>query len=901
MSHTIQFDPPEPNELSQLLEGYQVTSLIATGGMGAVYKAIQLSLDRFVAIKLLPAEFGADSSFRDQFRAEARSMARLNHANLIGIYDFGEANGMPYIVMEFVAGKSLYYSSYGKAIDQSTAVELVIGICRGLAHAHEAGIIHRDVKPANILLDPNAKPKIGDFGLAAAADSEEDDGPVYGTPGYAAPEILSNPKAIGVPSDIFAVGVILYELLTGQMPEEPPSPPSSIAKCDKRLDPIFKKATRRNPALRYQDADEMADELQKILPDLGRTLQRTVRTGSGEGSQRSVTLKRRPADRPADKGDSSDGRPKLVALPKGEKPPASRLQSGSSEAPPSPAPVAVSTETGSNWPIIRNLIIIAVLIPIIIFTWGIYKEKQARLKTEREEREFKLKQEQREREAIAEKARREAEQLDQQEAERKAKEAIAKKRREELLAIQNAKTPREHLEEYRTALYNGRRDRFPEGYINRSSYYLFFIDTPMTWGEASHFAEQHGGHLATPVTKAQIDVLTSRMGTEIGKIWIGGGATGKNGWAWVTGEEWVFPNPGTTLGSCASLSISGVIRARPNGEKNPFVIQWSTDGSNPGSLASQLERLVPTLDAPSPSWPPGTVASGSRHFLLVQSPVSWLEADVIASSAEGHLAVVSDSLEGDFLADLIAGSLLPEQSVWLGARRQGDLWGWVTGEPWEQANWAPDSPSGGISEKALRFLKTSAGSGWDDSSVKAGSTNGFIIEWSKDEDRKEVQDAVTNTNPNAKLTKIRRVARRLVSKEVDDYKKYLAGNRVNFLTDARLWYSVLNNSQKALYKEAYDSLDEKLPQDGDLSGLASATGLPPKLRDYLNKAIERQSRRKATMDEKLASLRRSYLSKLASLREEFEMKGLKTQVDAVDAEINSVGQTVESFRTAMDE
>ena len=141
MSDPIQFDPPEPSELSKLLDGYEVTSLIATGGMGAVYKATQLSLDRPVAIKLLPEEFGEDPSFRNQFQAEARSMAKLNHVNLIGIYDFGEAKGMPFIVMELVAGKSLYYSSYGKAIDQATAIELIIGICRGLGHAHESGIV----------------------------------------------------------------------------------------------------------------------------------------------------------------------------------------------------------------------------------------------------------------------------------------------------------------------------------------------------------------------------------------------------------------------------------------------------------------------------------------------------------------------------------------------------------------------------------------------------------------------------------------------------------------------------------------------------------------------------------------------------------------------------------------
>ncbi|HBE97436.1 MAG TPA: serine/threonine protein kinase, partial [Verrucomicrobiales bacterium] len=274
MSDPIAFNPPEPQELSDLLSGYDVNSLIATGGMGAVYAAKQISLDRPVAIKLLPRELG-DESFREQFQAEARSMAKLNHPNLIGIYDFGQADGMPYIVMELVEGKSLYYSCYKTAIEQQTACELIIEICEGLAHAHKAGIIHRDIKPANILLDPEAHAKIGDFGLASHSDSVGGEHMAFGTPGYAAPEILENPTAIGVPSDVFAVGVILYELLTGFLPEQPPLPASSIKGSDQRLDTIIRTATRRNPRMRFQSAQDMADELKKLLPRLGKSSRST--------------------------------------------------------------------------------------------------------------------------------------------------------------------------------------------------------------------------------------------------------------------------------------------------------------------------------------------------------------------------------------------------------------------------------------------------------------------------------------------------------------------------------------------------------------------------------------------------------------------------------------------------
>ena len=453
MSEQTHFDPPDLSELSKLFDGYEVISLIATGGMGAVYKASQVSLDRDVAIKLLPVEFGKDPSFRNQFEAEARSMAKLNHDNLIGIYDFGEADGMPYIVMELVAGKSLYHSSYGKAIDETTAVQLVIGICRGLAHAHEANIIHRDIKPANILLDPNAKPKIGDFGLAAASDSEHsEDGPIFGTPGYVAPEILSNPKAIGVQSDIYAVGVILYELLTGKLPEEPASPPSSIAKCDRRLDPIFKKATRRNLALRFQSADEMADDLEKVLPNIGASGQKAVRTVADRKAPATMLKRRMTHD--TNSGTKESGKPKLVPLAKGERASGSRLKPLPKPSPKvenethpapleTPAPAAVSVQAGSNWPIIRNLIVIAVLVPIIIFTWGLYQDKQARIEREREAKEMEEKNAEIERRAKIEQTKRDKEKEARLAEEKKAREAQLEKERLRLLAIENARTPME--------------------------------------------------------------------------------------------------------------------------------------------------------------------------------------------------------------------------------------------------------------------------------------------------------------------------------------------------------------------------------------------------------------------------------------------------------------------------
>ncbi len=263
------FVAPEPADLAPLFPGYDIQGLIATGGMGAVYRAVQRSLDRTVALKILPMEFSQDAAFCAGFEAEAKAMARLNHPNLIGVFDFGEVNGMLFIIMEYVPGQSVYHSAYGQAIDQKEVIRLVSGICDGLAHAHENGIIHRDIKPSNILLDLNTQPKIGDFGLARPMDRKIEEGEeIFGTPHYTAPEVVNSPHSVDYRADIFSVGVLLHELLTGKLPAQDPRPPSAIIHCDARFDNIVKKATRPLPAARYSNAAEISKELQAIATSL---------------------------------------------------------------------------------------------------------------------------------------------------------------------------------------------------------------------------------------------------------------------------------------------------------------------------------------------------------------------------------------------------------------------------------------------------------------------------------------------------------------------------------------------------------------------------------------------------------------------------------------------------------
>ena len=271
------FIAPEPADLAPFFPGYEIQGLIATGGMGAVYCAMQKSLDRKVALKILPTEFSKDAAFCAGFESEAKAMARLNHPNLIGVYDFGEVNGMLYIMMEFVPGKSLYHSAHGIAIAPAEVIRLVTGVCNGLAHAHENGIIHRDIKPSNILLDLHAQPKIGDFGLASPMDRKVQEGEIiYGTPHYTAPEVVEAPHSVDFRADIFSVGVLLHELLTGKLPADDPRPASSISRCDPRFDTIIRRATQPIPVARYSSASQIASDLNMIATSIVPKVPRTA-------------------------------------------------------------------------------------------------------------------------------------------------------------------------------------------------------------------------------------------------------------------------------------------------------------------------------------------------------------------------------------------------------------------------------------------------------------------------------------------------------------------------------------------------------------------------------------------------------------------------------------------------
>lgn len=332
--------------LANLLPAFEFEHLIAVGSMGAVYKARQRSLDRDVAIKILPRELGDDPLFRTSFQDEAKAMARLTHPNLIRVYDSGDLNGLLYIVMEYVPGKSLFHSAHGKAIDSTQAVEIVIAACRGLAHAHENGIIHRDIKPANILLTPKCEPKIGDFGLARCSRADVDGLPM-GTPEYMAPEILNHPVKGDPQSDVFAIGVVLRELLTG-IPAGTEDGAKQVV-SDVKLATICRKATQVDPALRYPDASSLAQELTCWM---------------ASKSSQAVVKKRQPTRQ----------RP----MPGGGRPLSAQQRPMPAQQRPMPTGLA-KQNTSRNWALLKSFASITFILCSGYLAWGVYQTKNEAL------------------------------------------------------------------------------------------------------------------------------------------------------------------------------------------------------------------------------------------------------------------------------------------------------------------------------------------------------------------------------------------------------------------------------------------------------------------------------------------------------------------------------------------
>jgi serine/threonine protein kinase len=266
--------------------GYDILEELGRGGMGVVYKARQIALDRLVALKMMLAGAHATPEETARFRIEAQAAARLDHANIVRIYHCDEHEGLPFFSMELISGGSLAPRIAGLPWHAPAAAHLVHTLALAIHHAHRHNIVHRDLKPSNVLLGADGTPKITDFGLAKQLDSSLDltaTGRILGSARYMAPEQAEgNTRAVGPAVDIHALGAILYELLTGRPPFDgetllealnqvrwsEPVPPRAIrAELSADLESVCLRCLRKDPARRYGTAEELAEVLKGLLKE----------------------------------------------------------------------------------------------------------------------------------------------------------------------------------------------------------------------------------------------------------------------------------------------------------------------------------------------------------------------------------------------------------------------------------------------------------------------------------------------------------------------------------------------------------------------------------------------------------------------------------------------------------
>ena len=733
--------------------------------MGAVYLAKQISLDREVAVKILPRELSADPEFRASFQTEARAMARLNHPNLISIYDSGDVDGMLYIAMEYVPGKSLYHSAWNKIIDPAEASRIIIGICEGLSHAHENGIIHRDIKPANILLTPKAEPKIGDFGLAQAVGVKHE-GIVMGTPGYAAPEVLTHPDKADRRSDIFAVGVMLHELLTGQKPQAGVTA-SSLSRCPAEFDVIIQRATHPSPVMRYPDANAMAQAIRAAL-----------------GSKSQLKPQTRIAVAP-----SRTAGPRSIITPQAAASAPTLLtpsDTGDARSPIHPAPsttmVAQSRKAKSS--VARNLLIIAALL-FVVFV--VYQKLEIHQQEVAQENEI----------------------LTQQ---KKAKNPSPQPTQQPTPAPLNpstdtdpeptptrSETARESLDRLKEFLAEGSREELPLSSVRRGDQDFFYVNEPMTWDEAQIFAEEHGAFIAFPQSEDDLTFFGTLIKDQ-DAIWIGAGRSGRDQWVLLNGQSWPIAKTPPGIGQYATLSHLGTVRAAEPYRALRFIIAWSRDGSNPYSLAAMLKATSDSIAAGKPRYPAGTLHSGTRHFLPILRPLTLEQAQDLARQAAAHVAVLGDREENYWVKDHLAKVQAP-RGIFLGGQKHHGVWQWNTKEPWTYANWAKDYPSSNEDARQLAYLPDK---GWINLSPDE-EADGVLLEWSKDQqsppDKEQAPPAAAPDIANL-ITR----CRELLTASATERDEALAQNVKTFQWDLDVWSRNLKALERNRWADAVEIL-----------------------------------------------------------------------------------------------
>ena len=270
--------PLRDDEIKRMFPNLEILECLGRGGMGVVYKARQPKLDRFVALKIIAHEKADDQWFADRFTREARTLARLNHPNIITIYDFGEVENRFFLLMEFVDGLNLRQLLESGKAKPEEVLSIIPRICEALQFAHDYGVVHRDIKPENIMLDKSGRVKIADFGIAKIVGGDNKtkgltgEQQVIGTPNYMAPEQVERPLQVDHRADIYSLGVVFYEMLTGELPLGRFQPPSKKVQVDVRLDEVVMQALEKEPSMRFQRAGDVKTAVETITgtrPQMG--------------------------------------------------------------------------------------------------------------------------------------------------------------------------------------------------------------------------------------------------------------------------------------------------------------------------------------------------------------------------------------------------------------------------------------------------------------------------------------------------------------------------------------------------------------------------------------------------------------------------------------------------------
>lgn len=257
------FTPPTVSELAPYFDQLDIIELIGYGGMSAVYKAVQKNLNRTIALKILPHEISDSHGGLARFQREAKLLAQLNHPNIVQVFDAAQTGPWYFILMEYVAGPNLRQVLGESELPTAEVLRISSLICDGLQYAHNRNVVHRDIKPENVLIDTNGQVKLVDFGLAKSLHGSSERlattqaGQVVGTPHYLAPEQMETPGDVDHRADLYSLGIMMYEMLTGELPLGNFAPPSRRSKSDPALDDVVLQAMSRDRSNRQQNASEL--------------------------------------------------------------------------------------------------------------------------------------------------------------------------------------------------------------------------------------------------------------------------------------------------------------------------------------------------------------------------------------------------------------------------------------------------------------------------------------------------------------------------------------------------------------------------------------------------------------------------------------------------------------------